>query len=229
MSTKEKVVVFTGSGVSVESGIATYRSDTGLWHNHSILEVCHTEGWSKNPKKVLEFWNERRKEVQHAKPNAAHLAIAKLEEKYDVTVVTQNVDPLHSDAGSSNVLHLHGEITKVRSDNIGACYLYDIGYQDVVIGDKCQGGYQLRPHICFFNEDPFCLQEALGAIESADKILVVGTSLEVQPAASLVYRARNAKERIVIDPGSPKIPVQYNHHKGLASELVPALVDSWLS
>ncbi|CUB03187.1 SIR2 family NAD-dependent protein deacylase [Marinomonas fungiae] len=226
---KQKIVVFTGAGISVESGIETYRGDTGLWHQHDIRDVCHPEGWHKDPQKVLEFYNQRRKEVAKASPNAAHLAIAQLESQYDVTVITQNVDDLHERAGSSKILHLHGEVTKVRSDLPSDYHLYDIGYDAVNIGQRCESGLQLRPHIVWFAEEPFFMEESIQLFAEADKILVVGTSLQVQPAASLILFAHSAQDRYIIDPSPMTPPKKFDHLRGNASDIVPRLVNSWLS
>lgn len=225
----EKIVVFTGAGISVESGIETYRSDTGLWHKHDIREVCHPDGWQRNPQKVLDFYNQRRKEVGEAKPNAAHHAIAQLESRYDVTVITQNVDDLHERAGSTKVLHLHGEVTKVRSDLPSDYHLYDIGYHELNLGQQCESGFQLRPHIVWFAEEPFFMEESIELFAEADKVLVVGTSLQVQPAASLVLFAHSATDRYIVDPSTMTPPKKFDHLRGTASEMVPRLVESWLS
>lgn len=225
---KENIVVFTGAGISAESGLETFRADTGLWNNHSIIDVCHPIGWNNNPSNVLGFYNEIRENVRKAKPNAAHLSIAKLEEKYDVVVITQNIDNLHERAGSTNVIHLHGEITKVRSDNVEKCMLYDIGYQPTNIGDNCENGFQLRPHIVWFEETPFYFEDAAKHFNNADKVLIIGTSLRVQPAASLPRLAVAAKDKILIVPEDTSPPSGFELLKGLASKSVPILVDDWL-
>ncbi|SBS27689.1 NAD-dependent protein deacylase [Marinomonas aquimarina] len=226
---KQKIVVFTGAGISVESGIETNRSDTGLWHKHDIREVCHPDGWQRNPEKVLDFYNQRRQEIGNAQPNEAHLAIAQLESRYDVTVITQNVDDLHERAGSSKVLHLHGEATKVRGDSGSDYHLYDIGYSEVNLGQLCESGFQLRPHIVWFAEEPFYIEESIELFAEADKVLVVGTSLQVQPAASLVLFAHSATDRYIVDPSTMTPPKKFDHLRGSASDMVPRLVQSWLA
>lgn len=224
----EKIVVFTGAGVSAESGIETFRASTGLWNNHNIMDVCHPSGWKKNPRKVLDFYNTRREDVRKAAPNAAHFSIAELENFYDVVVITQNIDNLHERAGSSNVMHLHGEITKVRSEGSSESKLYDIGYRPTSLGEKCESGFQLRPHVVWFDEMPLCIKEAEEHIGEANKILVVGTSLQVYPAASLPNLSFIAHDKIFITLDDVEPPHGFELHKGLASQLVPSIVDKWI-
>ena len=191
---RKKIAVLTGSGVSAESGLSTFRDNGGLWDKYDVNDVASIDGWYRNRKLVLDFYNMERKQLADAKPNAAHVAIAELEKNYDVTVITQNVDNLHERAGSTKVIHLHGELTKVRPEN---CYndedgfsektVFDVGYTDVNLGDKAPNGHQLRPHIVFFGEAVPKIEQAADIVSAADILLIVGTSLQVYPAAGL-YR-----------------------------------------
>ena len=207
MSNRKKLVVLSGAGVSAESGITTFRDSNGLWENHKVEEVATIEGWYANPDLVLQFYNQRRAQLAHVKPNSAHLAIASLEENWDVTVVTQNVDNLHERAGSTRLIHLHGELTKVRPEN---CYnemdgfseekVFDIGFDSIEIGDKAPNGAQLRPHIVWFGEAVPKINQAIDAVESADVLLIIGTSLQVYPAAGLYRYAKSGTPIYIIDP-----------------------------
>ena len=186
---KKKIAVLTGAGVSAESGISTFRDSGGLWDNYNVEDVASIEGWYRNPGLVLDFYNTRRKELANAKPNAAHLAIADLEKDCDVTVITQNVDNLHERAGSTRIIHLHGELTKVRPedscndrDGFSEAKVFDIGYGEIHLGDLAPDGAQLRPHIVWFGEAVPKIGQAIDAVEAADILLIVGTSLQVYPA-----------------------------------------------
>ena len=202
-----RIAVLTGAGVSAESGLGTYRDNGGLWDNYDPMEVASAEGWRRNPGKVLDFYNMEREQLQKAAPNDAHRLIAALEKRYRVDVITQNVDNLHERAGSTHVVHLHGELTKVRPDN---CYndydgfsekqVFDVGYGKVSLGDKAPNGVQLRPHIVFFGEAVPKLMEAIDLVSKADIVLIVGTSLSVYPAASLYRYAPDQAPIYVIDP-----------------------------
>ena len=204
---KKKLVVLTGAGVSAESGISTFRDSNGLWENFKVEDVASIEGWYRNPFLMLDFYNARRALLDVVKPNAAHLAIAELENDYDVTVVTQNVDNLHERAGSTRIIHLHGELTKVRPEN--CCNemdgyseesVFDIGYGPVSIGDLAPNGAQLRPHIVWFGEAVPKIGNAIEAVEAADILLIVGTSLQVYPAAGLYAYAKAETPIYLIDP-----------------------------
>lgn len=204
---KKKLVVLTGAGVSAESGISTFRDSNGLWENFKVEDVASIEGWYRNPYLMLDFYNARRALLDVVKPNAAHLAIAELENDYDVTVVTQNVDNLHERAGSTRIIHLHGELTKVRPEN--CCNemdgyseesVFDIGYGPVSIGDLAPNGAQLRPHIVWFGEAVPKIGNAIEAVEAADILLIVGTSLQVYPAAGLYAYAKAETPIYLIDP-----------------------------
>lgn len=204
---KGNLVVLTGAGVSAESGISTFRDSNGLWENYKVEDVASIEGWYRNPGLVLDFYNTRRKELGHAVPNAAHVAIAGLEKEWNVTVVTQNVDNLHERAGSTKIIHLHGELTKVRPedrcnyrDNFSEDSVFDIGYGEIHIGDLAPDGALLRPHIVWFGEAVPKIEQAIGAVEKADLLLIVGTSLQVYPAAGLYRYAGNSTPIYIIDP-----------------------------
>ena len=209
---KKKLVVLTGAGVSAESGISTFRTNNGLWDNHRVEDVASIEGWYRNPQLVLDFYNERRLQLGTVKPNAAHYALAELENEWDVTVITQNVDNLHERAGSTRIIHLHGELTKVRPEN---CYndvdnyseesVFDIGYDVVNLGDLAPNGAQLRPHIVWFGEAVPYINAAIDHVMDADVLLIVGTSLQVYPAAGL-YAYANADTPIyIIDPADVSV------------------------
>lgn len=194
----KRITVLTGAGVSAESGLSTFRDAGGLWEGYDVMEVASPEGWQKNRELVLRFYNERRVQLKDAKPNAAHFAIAELEKKYDVTVITQNVDDLHERAGSTNVLHLHGELIKARSSTDPEL-IYEIGYKEICIGEKCEKGSQLRPHIVWFGEMVPMMEEAADIVMEADIFIVVGTSLVVYPAASLVEYTKPGIPKYIID------------------------------
>ncbi len=187
MSTRRlpHIVVFTGAGISAESGIATFRDSGGLWEQYSIEEVATPDAWHRNPRLVLDFYNARRRQVAEAQPNAAHQALAELEQHFPTTIITQNIDDLHERAGSTQVVHLHGEITKARCPE-APHLIYDIGYRDIQWGDTCKHGHQLRPHVVWFGEPVPMYPVAASLIRSADIGIVIGTSLAVSPANFLV-------------------------------------------
>lgn len=203
---KLRIAVLTGAGVSAESGLKTYRDNGGLWDNYDPMEVASIDGWYRNRKLVLDFYNMERSMLQSSRPNDAHRAIAALEDKADVTVITQNVDNLHERAGSTRVIHLHGELTKVRpehgayDDSYSEREVLDIGYEPVCIGDKAPNGSQLRPHIVFFGEAVPKMEKAIEYVEKADVVLIVGTSLQVYPAAGLYRYAPDNARIFIIDP-----------------------------
>ena len=203
---KKHIVVLTGAGVSAESGFATFRDTGGLWEKYDVNDVASIQGWYRNRQLVLDFYNQRREQLRDARPNAAHVAIAQLEEQYKVDVITQNVDNLHERAGSTRIVHLHGELTKVRPENgvydrTGSeAEVIDIGYEKVVLGDVAPNGSQLRPHIVFFGEAVPKIEEAITLVEKADILLIVGSSLQVYPAAGLYGYARADCPIYVIDP-----------------------------
>lgn len=204
---KKKMAVLTGAGVSAESGISTFRDSNGLWENYRVEDVASIEGWHRDPALVLDFYNTRRRELGTVSPNAAHVSIAELEKDYDVTVVTQNVDNLHERAGSTRIIHLHGELTKVRPedrcnyrDNFSEDSVFDIGYGEIHIGDLAPDGAQLRPHIVWFGEAVPKIEAAIDAVEKASILLIVGTSLQVYPAAGLYRYAGPDTPIYIIDP-----------------------------
>lgn len=204
---KQKIAVLTGAGVSAESGISTFRDANGLWDNYNVEDVATLEGWNRNPALVLDFYNQRRRELATVRPNAAHLAIASLEDNYDVTVITQNIDNLHERAGSTRIIHLHGELTKVRPENrynerngFSEESVFDIGYGDINLGDTSAEGVQLRPHIVWFGEAVPKIEQAIDVVEAADILLIVGTSLQVYPAAGLYAYAKASTPIYIIDP-----------------------------
>ncbi len=201
------IVVLTGAGMSAESGIKTFRDSDGLWEGHDVMEVATPEGFAANPELVLDFYNQRRRQLFEVEPNQAHYDLAKLETNYKVTVVTQNVDDLHERAGSSNVIHLHGELLKVRST-------YDTNdiqdwKTDLVLGDKCKKGDQLRPHIVWFGEDVPMIEIAVKICETADILIIIGTSMQVYPAAGLMNYVPKHTPMYFIDP-KPSIDCKEN-------------------
>ena len=195
---KKHVVVLTGAGMSAESGIKTFRDADGLWEGHDVMEVATPEGFDANPELVLDFYNQRRKQLFEVVPNLAHINLAELEHNYEVSIITQNVDDLHERAGSKNVIHLHGELLKVRS----TIDVNDIKHwtTDLNIGDTCDKGYQLRPHIVWFGEDVPMIEKAVEICETADILIIIGTSMQVYPAASLMHYVPQNTPTFFIDP-----------------------------
>ncbi len=206
MKGKKKIAVLTGAGVSAESGISTFRDNGGLWDKYDPQVVASIDGWHADRKMLLDFYNMQRLQLKDARPNAAHLAIADLEKDYDVTVITQNVDNLHERAGSTKIIHLHGELTKVRPEygeydrTFSEKEVFDIGYTEIHLGDKAPNGSQLRPHIVWFGESVPMIERAIEAVQEADILLIVGTSLQVYPAAGLYRYAGWSTPVYVIDP-----------------------------
>jgi len=201
------IVVLTGAGISAESGLKTFRGDGGLWEGHRVEDVATPDAWARDPALVLEFYNERRRQVRAAQPNAAHKALVELEQAYDVHVVTQNVDDLHERAGSSQVLHLHGEILLARSTQDPNSTKH-LGDADIALGDTCPLGSQLRPHVVWFGEEVPALEDAAKIVARADIFLCVGTSLQVYPANSLIFATPRQARRIVINPEVPDLVPQ---------------------
>lgn len=224
------IVVFTGAGISAESGIKTFRDSGGLWEEHRIEDVATPEGWQRNPELVLDFYNQRRKQALEAKPNAAHIAIAKLECKHKVQVITQNIDNLHERGGSTNVIHLHGEIFKSRS-TIDPNLIYNTNGWQLNLGDKCSKGSQLRPYIVWFGEAVPMMEYSAIIAQQAELFIVVGTSLEVYPAASLIDFVNNETEKYLIDPNAKALAHISNLKtiKNTAVNAVPKLVDELLN
>lgn len=205
-SSKPVLVVLTGAGISQESGIKTFRDADGLWEGHDIMEVASPEGWHKNKSLVLDFYNKRRAQLNTVHPNDAHRALVALEEHYEVLIITQNVDDLHERAGSSNVLHLHGELNKVRSTG-NASLVYD-WKEDLNLGDSCAEGYQLRPHIVWFGEAVPMIEKAAQLCMLASVFVIVGTSMQVYPAAGLVDYVDPAVPKYYIDPAPATVPIE---------------------
>jgi NAD-dependent deacetylase len=223
----EKIVVLSGSGLSAESGLPTFRDAAGLWKQHSWVELASPEGWIRHPELVLAFYNERRAKAWAAEPNGAHRAIARLEEKFDVTVVTQNVDALHERAGSTRVLHLHGELCFARGTGRSR-RRYRIDGAPIELGQTCEEGTQLRPDIVWFGEETQYMREAAAHVAAADKVLVVGTSLSVYPAAGLVDYARADVERVLNSLDMDEVPRGFRFECGQAGEVIPRVVEAWL-
>jgi NAD-dependent deacetylase len=210
MTKKKKIVILTGAGISAESGIKTFRDADGLWEGHDVMEVASPRGWQKNKELVLNFYNERRRQLKEVKPNAAHEALVELEEKYEVCVITQNIDDLHERAGSKLMVHLHGELRKARS-TLDPSLIYD-KEDDINIGDKCEKGSQLRPHIVWFGEAVPMLEKAAMITSNADVLIIVGTSMQVYPAAGLINYVENHVPIYFIDP---KPSISENDFKNL--------------
>jgi NAD-dependent deacetylase len=201
---KKKLVVLTGAGISAESGIKTFRDSDGLWEGHNVMDVATPEAWDKNQELVLDFYNQRRKQLKEVQPNLGHQILAELENNFDVYIITQNVDDLHERAGSTNVIHLHGELLKVRSSK-NENYILD-WQDDLNIGDNDEHGHQLRPHIVWFGEQVPALENAIALTEQADYFVVIGTSLQVYPAAGLINYTPKSAPIYYIDPKPIKIP-----------------------
>ncbi len=232
MSKKHKVVVLTGAGISAESGISTFRDAGGLWEGHDVMEVASPEGWAKNPALVLDFYNQRRRQLREVEPNAAHRALVRLEPHYETVIITQNVDDLHERAGSSRIIHLHGELKKVRSTaDPSLVYHWE---DDLHLGDTCEKGSQLRPHIVWFGEDVPEMYRAAEEMARADYVLIIGTSMQVYPAAGLVAYAPRHARIWYIDP-KPRInyELQMMPHvtvvEAKATEGVPQVVDELIA
>ena len=226
MNPSFQIVIFSGAGISAESGLRTFRDSDGLWENYNVMEVATPEAWEADYQLVLEFYNKRRKQIIEAEPNAAHEAIAKLEEHFDVCVITQNIDDLHERAGSSKVLHLHGEIGKARS-TAPPYDIFDLKKPTLNPGDLCPRGFQLRPHVVWFGESVPMLPVAQRIVEQAAIFIVIGTSLNVYPAASLVFHASDKIEKYLIDPKDIRVSDVKNLsvRKETAGAGVPKLVD----
>ena len=221
----QHISVFTGAGISAESGLNTFRADNGLWKNYPIEDIATFEGFIRNPDCVLQFYNERRTELAKVLPNAAHISLAQLEETYEVDIITQNIDNLHERAGSSKVLHLHGELTKAQSSN-NEKEIIDIQYNNIGLGETASDGSQLRPYVVWFGEEVLFMQQAYEIVSKTDMLIVIGTSLQVQPAASLLYYVQETVPIVVIDIQKPSYKdskqIQFIHN--IASVAVPKLV-----
>ncbi len=204
---KKKLVILTGAGMSQESGLRTFRDMGGLWEEYDITEVATPEAWQRNPSLVMQFYNERRKQLYESKPNAGHLGLVDLEKDFEVSIITQNVDDLHERAGSTKIVHLHGELKKARS-SVDESLVYDIDGWELKFGQKCAKGSQLRPHIVWFGEAVPAMDDAIPLVEAADILVVIGTSLNVYPAAGLVNYAKREIPIFVIDPERPQVYIR---------------------
>jgi NAD-dependent deacetylase len=226
----KRIVVLTGAGISAESGLKTFRDSNGLWRTYRFEEVASPDAWHRNPELVLEFYNIRRRQLLEVEPNAAHKALVKLEEKYDVSIATQNIDDLHERAGSKNILHIHGELRKARS-SVDDSLIYNIDGWELKRGDKCEKGSHLRPHVVWFGEPVDMIVPAAEITRSADMVIVIGTSLAVYPAAGLIYDVPDDVPKYYIDPNAGEIRGISNLTAipGKAAEEVPKLVDKLLA
>ena len=224
----DKVVILSGSGLSAESGLPTFRDAAGLWNQYDWRELASPEGWRARPDVVLAFYNERRAKAWSAQPNAAHRAIAALEQKFDVVVVTQNVDGLHERAGSTRVLHVHGELAFARGTGPSR-HRHRIDGAAIEPGQKCAEGTQLRPDIVWFGEETQYMAEAQELVAAADKVLVVGTSLSVYPAAGLVDAARRDADKVLNALEFDGVPRGFRFERGPATQVIPRIVDEWLT
>lgn len=227
-SQREKVVVISGAGLSAPSGLSTFRDNNGLWRSYRFEDVASPAAWRAQPQVVLDFYNERRAKAAAAEPNAGHRAIAALEGVYEVVVITQNVDDLHERAGSSQVIHLHGELSKARS-TVDDALVYDIGPRPILLGDLCEKGSQLRPHIVWFGEEVKAIDAAADEMAGASRVLVVGTSLKVYPAAGLCSLAPEEAVKCYVDLDAKRQVPGYEVIRGSADEVLPGLVQRWLA
>ncbi len=221
----EKIVVLTGAGISAESGISTFRDSDGLWEHYRVEDVATHEAYERNPELVLDFYNQRRRQLFDAQPNEAHRQLVRLEQRYDVQIVTQNIDDLHERAGSKHVLHLHGELTKGRSD-VHPDMIVDIGRRDIKLGDLAPDGTQLRPHIVWFGEAVPNIEPAAELCEQADIFIVVGTSMAVYPAAGLIHYVPRSARCYVVDPKEVPVSRQVTFIKDVATRGVTQLVNN---
>lgn len=225
----KKIVILTGAGISAESGVKTFRDAGGLWEGHDVMEVASPQGWKKNRPLVLDFYNQRRKQALEVEPNEGHKALVDLESKFNVVIITQNVDDLHERAGSKNVKHLHGELFKVRS-TLDESLVYDLKGWELKEGDLCEKGSQLRPHIVWFGEMVPMMEEAIQEVIQADLFIVIGTSMQVYPAASLIDYVGEDVPKYLIDPNT-QLSSSYHNLKIISkkgSEGVPLVVQELL-
>ena len=220
------IVVFTGAGISAESGLGTFRDSGGLWDNYKIEDVATPDAFKKNPELVLEFYNIRRRQLISSSPNSAHYALNKLQQNFNLQIITQNIDDLHERSGSNNVLHLHGKLRQSKStlDN----KLYEIEGSELILGDLCPNGAQLRPNVVWFGEAVPMMDVAIEIVKTADIFIIIGTSLNVYPAASLIHYTSNSCEKYIIDPNADDYQ-GINVIRKKASESVPILVDQLIS
>ena len=225
---RQKIVVLTGAGISAESGLATFRDSNGLWKQHDAKKLASVAGFEENPQAVLDFYNYRRKQLLEVEPNHAHKMLAELEKWHDVTILTQNVDNLHERAGSTHVIHLHGELTKVTSskDRLNPCCIKDYPLdKPICLGDKAEDGSQLRPFIVWFGEYVYAIEVAMDYVKEADIFVVIGTSLTVHPAANLVEYTHSEVPKFIVDPNPQKVPNGFIHIKETATKGVDKLIE----
>lgn len=228
---KKRLVVLTGAGISAESGFRTFRDSGGLWETYSVEDVASIQGWYRNPKLMTDFYNDLRTQLEHAQPNEGHKVLAELEEYFDVRIITQNVDNLHEKAGSTHVLHLHGELTKARPENDDdESKIIDIGYRNMTYDERNSDGERMRPHIVWFGEAVPMIGEASRLVRSADIFAVVGSSLVVYPAAGLVQDLRSGTRSYLIDPAQVEVPGWLNFRviREVASKGVALMRDELL-
>lgn len=225
----KQITILSGAGISAESGISTFRDANGLWENHRIEDVATPQAWEANPELVLEFYNRRRKQLYEVEPNAAHFAISRLQEKFEVQVITQNIDDLHERAGNNSVVHLHGQLKQVRS-TAPPFTVYDLEGWELLLGDKCENGHQLRPHVVWFGEEVPNMMLAAKIVSAADAVIIVGTSLNVYPAAGLYQCAKPNTPIWIIDPNADALqyPASVTAINEKAGAALPRLVDSLL-
>ena len=228
---RPKIVILTGAGISKESGVDTFRDAEGLWEGHNVEEIATPSGFQKNPQMVLDFYNKMRSQLKTVEPNDAHIALKKLESKYNVTIITQNVDDLHERAKSTSVIHLHGQLNKMRS-SVNESIIFDYS-EDIKVGDLADDGGQLRPHVVWFGEGVPKMSEAINKVQEADKVIIIGTSMQVYPAASLVGYAKHNTPIYYVDP-NPTMSYELKQNKKLtiieevATKGVTELVDNLL-
>lgn len=227
---KKKIIVLTGAGISADSGLQTFRDTDGLWEGYNVEDVATLDAWKRNPVMVQQFYNERRASVIQALPNEAHLALKKLEEKFDVLIITQNIDDLHERAGSSHILHLHGEIMYARSSQNPAL-LYKLDKQSIDMGETCELGSQLRPHVVWFGEPVHMITKAMHEMPLADIVILIGSSMAVYPAAGLIDLIRPEIPVFVVDPKIPNVSIKnpVTKFEDKAVNAVPVLVKDILS
>jgi NAD-dependent deacetylase len=225
----KRIVVLTGAGMSAESGLKTFRDNNGLWNNYRVEEVATPEAWESNMELVLDFYNQRRKQLHESEPNEAHKALPRLESRYVVDIVTQNVDDLHERGGSTRVLHLHGELKKVRSTG-DPDLVYELDGWELKKGDKCEKGFQLRPHIVWFGEPVPLIMDAAELATKADIFMVIGSSLQVYPAAGLIHYVPKESQKIIVDPKATPVAMVDNLklYNEKAAVAVPGIVDELL-
>lgn len=224
---KPKLIVFSGAGMSAESGISTFRDSGALWERYRIEDVATPEAWQRNPELVLDFYNQRRRQMWNCSPNHAHSLLAEIESKFEVQIITQNIDNLHEKAGSQKVLHLHGELDKARSTGPGA-ETYFLEGKDILLGDLCPKGYQLRPDVVWFGEEVPAMNQSINLVETAEYFVVIGTSLQVYPAAGLVYAVQKNAHCALIDPGNfdGQLPHGFTHIQEKASKGLLSWLDT---